>query len=100
LYEDDPAESLFQPTVLYLSTGRELRVGGVPIADAEKPLRILDVDKISGVALTERAFVFNPVINPFDIAHAVRIICLARGDHTASPEHRRAVATTGQVAVI
>ena len=79
LYEDDPAESLFQPTVLYLSTKRELRVGAVPIADANKPLRILEVDKINGVALTQRPFVFNFVINPFDIAYAVGIICLAAG---------------------
>ena len=77
LYEDDPAESVFQPTVLYLSTKRELHVAGVAIAAAVKPLQILEVGKINSVALTERPFVFNPVFNPFIDAYTLAIICSA-----------------------
>jgi hypothetical protein len=80
LYGADPAEVLFEPTVLYLSSTQELSVGGVPIADAAKAydeLEILEVCKIAGVSLTERDFVINPRINRFAAAYALGIVCLA-----------------------
>jgi hypothetical protein len=74
---DSPEECLFEPTVLYRSCDDDLRLSGVPIADAAKPFLTLLVSKIVQVSPTAKTFVVNPVVDRFDPTYAKGIVCLA-----------------------
>jgi hypothetical protein len=79
-YGDDPAERLFEPTVLYLAPSGKLHLRGhfvgasASVPDTDRP-HDLAVDKLSSVTLTEDNLSFVREINRFDALYAKGIIC-------------------------